>query len=243
MHVGLSLIFALGFAVIHFSSKHLTFVKEIPRSKILSAAGGVAVSYVFLHLLPDLNRYQNKVENTLNSGIGKYIENHIYVISLLGLAIFYGLERMVKKSNKSQTGKSKKSLGVFWVHISSFFVYNATIGYILIREEFKSNWGMFFYFLALGIHFVTVDRGLRREHKQIYDKYGRIILTVAIMFGWLIGVFYEVNDLIISVLVAFLVGGLILNVMKEELPEEKESSFVAFISGLVVYSFILMLIN
>ncbi|WP_257985543.1 hypothetical protein [Bacillus sp. V5-8f] len=68
----------------------------------MSVAGGVAVSYVFFHLLPQLNDYQQRVEGSINGEIGNYFENHIYLIALLGLVIFYGLERMVKKSKKKQ---------------------------------------------------------------------------------------------------------------------------------------------
>lgn len=79
-----------------------------------------------------------------------------------------------------------------------------------------------------GIHFVTNDKGLRATHKEDYDRYGRWVLAVSITIGWIIAAFTEVNILVISVLSAFIAGGVILNVMKEELPEERESSFPAF---------------
>lgn len=240
MYFWFSLIFALGFASIHYCSKYMSLIKDIPRSRILSVAGGIAVSYVFLYLLPELVQHQKRVEQALNEGLGGFLQNHIYIIALLGLTIFYGLERMVK-SSKKKYGEIA-SLKSFWIHISFFFIYNSIIGYLLIREEFKSIWEMFFYFLALGIHFVTIDRSLRKDHKKIYDKYGRISLTVAILFGWGIGSLYKVEDLIISVLVGFLAGGIILNVLKEELPEERESSFLAFALGLISYSILLMFI-
>ncbi|MCA1035216.1 hypothetical protein LCL90_11305 [Bacillus infantis] len=240
----LSMVFAIGFALIHFSSKYMNFIEETPRSRILSIAGGIAVAYVFLHLLPELNGYQESLEDSIGTDAGKYIENHIYLIAMIGLAIFYGLERIVKVSKKKKKDKTENqtSAGVFWIHIGSFFIYNSIIGYLLIREEFESPWGMFFYFIALSIHFITNDRGLRRDHREVYDKYGRKLLTAAIMLGWVIGALMEVHDLIISILVAFLAGGVVLNVLKEELPEERESSFAAFCIGLAGYSVLLMVI-
>ncbi|MDM5317297.1 hypothetical protein QUF49_14905 [Fictibacillus sp. b24] len=243
----LSFIFVIGFALVHLSSKYISFMGKSPRSKFLSFAGGVAVSYVFLHLLPDLNHYQEKVEPSLDRGIGKYIEDHIYMIAMLGLALFYGLERMVKKSKKKHNSSSNAddapaSLGVFWIHTASFFVYNAVIGYLLIREEYETKWGMFFFFTALSIHFVANDWGLRKDHKHTYDKYGRVLLTIAILLGWGIGVLTAVHELILSVLVALLAGGIILNVLKEELPEDQESSFLAFCTGLACYSVLMMLV-
>lgn len=40
---------------------------------------------------------------------------------------------------------------------------------------------------------------------------------------------------------AFLAGGMILNVLKEELPEERESRFTAFLSGAAGYAALLLL--
>lgn len=244
MAVGLSFVFALGFALIHYFSKYMTFLKETPRSRFLSVAGGIAVAYVFLHLLPELNEYQNELTEHLESGAWAYLENHIFLVAMLGLVVFYGLERIVKISQKSKNSgeKQESSAGIFWLHIASFFLYNLIIGYLLIREQYDSLIGMFFYFLALGIHFVTNDRSLRTAHKETYDKYGRVLLTSAILVGWAIGAVAEVSELVISLLVAFIAGGIILNVMKEELPEERESSFGAFSLGLLFYTFLLMLL-
>ncbi|MQR97092.1 hypothetical protein EJV22_17985 [Fictibacillus phosphorivorans] len=243
----LSFIFAIGFAIVHLCSKYLSYIKKSLQSKFLSFAGGVAVSYVFLHLLPDLSHYQQKVGKRLNHGIGHYLEDHIYLIAVLGLALFYGLERLVKNSKKKKGGQSNYeevavSSGVFWVHMASFFLYNAVIGYLLIREEYETKWGMLFFFMALSIHFVANDYGLRKDHKQKYDKYGRVWLTVAILIGWGIGAITVVHELIVSILVALLAGGIILNVLKEELPDDQESSFIAFITGLAGFSVLMMLV-
>lgn len=234
-----SFIYALGFTAIHFATKYMKFIKDVPRSRFLSFAGGIAVSYVFIHLLPELNHHQAILEEALNHKEFSFIERHAYLVSLIGLAIFYGLEKMVKVS-KVKAKSTPTDHGVFWIHISSFFIYNAIIGYLLIKENDNNLWGMFFYFLAFSVHFITNDFSLRKDHKKIYDKYGRWLLSAAIIIGWFIGVITEVNELVISLLVAFLAGGIILNVLKEELPEERESSFGAFTIGLIGYALLLL---
>nr|WP_222433275.1 ZIP family metal transporter [Planomicrobium sp. CPCC 101079] len=240
----LSFVFVIGFILIHLFSKNMTFLKDVPRSRFLSIAGGIAVAYVFLHLLPDLGRYQETLQEELETSSWRFLESHIYVIAMLGLALFYGLEKMAKSSKHKEAEEEgeKSPAGVFWVHIGSFTLYNAIIGYLLIREEYVREWGMVFFFVAMGVHFITNDRGLRATHKEDYDRYGRWLLTIAILVGWLIGVLTEVNELVISVLVAVLAGGVILNVLKEELPEERESSFTAFCLGLFGYSILLLLL-
>ncbi len=243
MEVWLSFVFTVGFIIIHLLSKKMKFLKETPRSRFLSVAGGIAVAYVFLHLLPELSEYQEQLQGKLGESL-HFLEHHIYIIAMLGLAIFYGLEQLAassKKRNEKEGREAKASAGVFWLHIGSFAVYNAIIGYLLLKGEYQTHWGMIFYFVAMGVHFITNDKGLRATHKEDYDRYGRWLLAASILVGWLAGVLFEVNDVLISVLSAFLAGGVVLNVMKEELPEERESSFPAFFAGLIGYSVLLLL--
>lgn len=240
MGIWMSLVFVIGFVIIHLTSKQMKFLKVEPRSKFLSVAGGISVAYVFMHLLPELKEYQEEFDETFQ-GL-QFLESHIYISALLGLVIFYGLEQLAKNSKREgrESGTYKASFNVFWIHIGSFALYNAIIGYLILRGEYQSEWGMLLYFIAMGIHFVTNDKGLRATHKEDYDRYGRWVLAVSITIGWVIAAFTEVNILIISVLSAFIAGGVILNVMKEELPEERESSFPAFFSGMLGYAILLL---
>lgn len=222
----------------------MKFAGRIPRSRFLSFAAGVAVSYVFVHLLPELSEYQSTVMENLGDSNFRYLENHIYIIAMLGLVVFYTLERLVKTTNERKDMKkatNPESI-VFWVHVGSFFIYNAIIGYLLIRKPFTDPFGLLLYFLALGVHFITNDWSMRRDHKEAYDKYGRILLSFSTLTGWTIGYFTEVNVLVLSVLQAFIAGGVILNVMKEELPENQKSSIGSFLFGIIGYTFLLLLL-
>ncbi|MBM6583594.1 hypothetical protein ILT44_25680 [Microvirga sp. BT689] len=48
----------MGFVLIHLFIGKLHFLDVVPRSRWLSLAGGVAVSYIFLHILPELSAHQ-----------------------------------------------------------------------------------------------------------------------------------------------------------------------------------------
>ena len=50
----------------------------------------------------------------------------------------------------------------------------------------------------------------------------------------------ELSDIAVAVLIAFLAGGVVLNVLKEELPEERESRFWAFALGAALYAGLLL---
>lgn len=235
---------AAGFVAIHLFSRYLPFLGNVPRSKLLSAAGGISVAYVFIHLLPELNKHIEILDRNIQTEALKFFENHTYIVAMLGLAFFYGMERMAKRSKKKQQKENnlnRASTGVFWIHITSFFLYNGLIGYLLLHGEQGSIKGLLLYFFALGVHFITSDHSLREIHKEVYDRIGRWLLAGAIIAGWAIGIMVEVNENIIAVLFALLAGGIILNVMKEELPEERESNFWAFAAGMGAYTILLML--
>ncbi|ANU08951.1 hypothetical protein BBH88_00675 [Planococcus antarcticus DSM 14505] len=242
--IWLSFIFAVGFVGIHLFSKRLKLLKVLPRSRFLSIAGGISVAYVFMHLLPELGVFQKELQGKLENGGLQFLENHIYLIAMAGLVIFYALEHSVKTSKRKnkQSGNPQATSGIFWVHIISFALYNGVISYLLVREEYEDVWGMLLFFIAMGVHFMTNDKGLRATHQEEYDRYGRWLLAFSILIGWGIGAFADVHEWIISVLTAFLAGGVILNVLKEELPEERESSLLAFCLGLTSYSILLLLL-
>lgn len=238
----LSAIFAISLALIHLYSGKLRFLNTIPRSRWLSMASGVSVAYVFVHILPDLSEQQEAISQI---GALGFLEYHVYLLALLGLTVFYGLEQMVKESQRKQTqnkldASNTTEAGVFWLHIASFAIYNTLIGYLLLHRETPGLLSLFFFFVAMGLHFVVNDYGLREDHKRTYHQIGRWILAAAIIVGWVIGTATKISNAAIAVLFSFLAGSVIFNVLKEELPEERKSRFWAFAVGVAVYSALLL---
>jgi zinc transporter ZupT len=233
---------AITLAIVHLFSGKLRFLRATPRSRWLSFGSGVSVAYVFVHILPELSQAQVTIQSTLNMGLA-FLEHHVYLVALLGLAVFYGLERFANKSRQhsQKTGKGDiTSSGVFWIHIASFAVYNALIGYLLVHREESGIKSLLFFSFAIALHFVVNDNGLRENHKQIYDRIGRWLLAYAIIVGWVIGISTVIHQAAVAVLFAFLAGGIVLNVLKEELPEERESRFWSFALGAIGYAILLL---
>ncbi len=231
---------AFVLVIIHLFSGKLRFLEGVPRSRWLSIAGGASVAYVFLHLLPELSKGQETLAGAFEIS---FLEQHVYLVALVGLATFYGLQRAAEDSReqrRAQEGKDQTSAGVFWLHMTSFSVYNILIGYLLIHREQTGIVSLIVFAVAMGFHFLVTDYGLREQHKQPYTHLGRWILSVAILIGWLIGVLTEIGDVALAILVAFLAGGVILNILKEELPAERESRFWAFALGAAAYGILLL---
>lgn len=236
----LTFFLTIGFVSIHIFAKNLHILNVMTRHHFLSLSSGIAVSYVFVHLLPELNHYQKVLMTSIENDFLSVIESHIYIVSLFGLILFYGLEVVVKKEKADNESKNS-SLRIFQLHIGSFFIYNAIIGYLLVRGDYDGMNEVVMFFLAMSVHFIGNDWSLRTSHEDVYNRYGRWLIAFAILLGWGVGVLFEVKEVFVSLLVAFLAGGIILNVMKEELPEDKNSSIPAFLIGVTGYTVLLLL--
>ncbi|MEM9161625.1 MAG: hypothetical protein AAGC54_00975 [Cyanobacteria bacterium P01_F01_bin.4] len=238
----LGFLLAVCLALVHVFASRSQWLIRIPHRWWISFAGGVSIAYIFLDVFPELSKAQAEVEH--NGGLlVNYLENHVYLLALGGLAIFYGLEKLALRSrrhNQKMTGDNTTQAGIFWIHITSFAVYNAILGYLLRESENHGLTACLLLFVALALHFIVNDVGLRAHHKQIYDRLGRWLLAAAILVGWSLGQATHFNAAAVAAIWALIAGGVILNVMKEELPEKQESNFGLFVIGAVVYSAILL---
>ncbi|MBZ8182834.1 hypothetical protein [Oscillatoria salina] len=231
-----------GLALVHLFAGKLRFLEVIPRSRWLSVAGGASVAYIFVHVLPELSEGQKTFEEVPLLALD-FLEHHVYLVSLLGLVIFYGLEKLAHSSRKQNqaTGEGDTTdPGIFWVHIGSFTLYNGLIGYLLVHREEQGSWSLLIFSLAMALHFLVNDYGLREHHKSQYKHIGRWLLAGGVVLGWTIGSVTKISEAAIAVLFAFVAGGVVLNAIKEELPEERQSNFWAFFLGAIVYTILLL---
>ena len=84
---------AFCLSLIYVFAGRLTFLNVVPRSGWLSAAGGIAVAYVFLLILPELAAHQQTFAQGLRIGT-EAAESLVFAPALAGLGVFYGLERL-----------------------------------------------------------------------------------------------------------------------------------------------------
>ena len=242
----LSLIVAVALALVQLFAGKLRFLSATPRSIWLSASSGVSVAYVFVRILPELSEAQEVIRAVVGGWLA-FWEHHVYVVALLGLAVFYGLDRAAiasRQSNREESRGDVTAAGVFWLHIIVYGLYNTLIGYLLLNRDETDAIGMLQFALAMALHFAVNDYGLREHHKYIYNGIGRWVLATAVIVGWTLGSSgMGIDRAAIAVMFAFLAGGIILNVLKEELPAERESRFWAFAFGAGAYTILLLTLS
>ncbi|MEM9152541.1 MAG: hypothetical protein AAGB19_19080 [Cyanobacteria bacterium P01_F01_bin.3] len=239
----LGLLLAISLATIHISVGGSQWLAKIPQNLWTSFAGGISIAYIFLDIFPELNKAQQAVEQS-GSQLVSYFENHVYLLSLIGLAIFYGLEKAVVRSrahNKAMTGESATEPGIFWMHIVFVALYNGILGYLFRESAVHGLRSCIILFFALGLHFLVNDIGLRQHNRKAYKHIGRWILAGAILLGWGIGQASHFNEAAVSAIWALMAGGIVYNVLKEEMPDNPDSHFGVFSLGAVVYAILLTL--
>lgn len=239
---GPGLILAVGLALIHSFAAKLNIDKFIPEHRWLSFAGGVSIGYVFLEIFPELSHAQAELEHS-TFPLMAYLENHVYIIALLGLLLFYGLDILAlnsRKWNRKMNDSDSTDTTVFWIHISAFAVLNIIFGYLLQDLSEHTLLRCILFFIAVALHFFVIDRGLREHHKISYDKQGRWLLTAAIMVGAIAGQSIHFSEVALSLVWSFLAGSIILNILKRELPDEQQSCFISFLGGTALYTALIL---
>lgn len=235
----LPILAGLALAAVHLLAHHLRALDGTPRSRWLSAAGGASVAYVFLHLLPEIAHAREDL-----SELGLLEEELAWMLALTGLVAFYALEALVRRKRRdagtAMHHEGAAATGAFWLHLGSFAAYNVITGYLLTHGEDRHAGTLGLYALALGLHFLVVDYGLREDQLATWRRLGRWVVTGALFSGLVLGLVTAPPDALVFGLVAFLGGGIVLNVLKEELPEERGSRIAPFVTGAGAYAALLL---
>lgn len=234
------LIVALGFSFIHLSSRYFK-LHFFSVNQFTSLVGGISLAYVFFHLIPAVQAYEHEVMETFH--ISSQNASHlIFGSMLLGIVVFYFLELALKSSRLKLAKRDFSTSGIFWAHIGSYSLYNFIVGILLAQHRFETTLTALLYLVAIGVHFVTNDWVLRHHFQKQFDRYGLNLLAAAVTLGWLIGLLVHVPHVYVGLLEAFVAGGLVLNALKDELPACRGNGLTSFMSGLIIYSTLLIFI-
>ncbi len=184
-----------------------------------SFGGGMAVAYVFLHLLPELEKGH------------KVFGHSVHIIALAGFVAFAAAEFWIQRHDRDvTTGKLKLRIGLF-------FVYNWLIIYML-PEAVETSLGYTLLLAAtLGLHLLSTDCSLRSELAQEFATWGRWVLAAGLVAGWVTDIFYEpVNPYVADSMTALLAGFIFSQVFRDEAPDPSHARFGWFVAGVILYA-------
>ncbi len=231
------IILGITFISIHLLANYMIPTEKIRRQMWLSFSGGMAVSYVFVYILPTLHQLQQSI---FEYAYRLTMESELYIIGLLGLLIFYSIEKaMGTLANRKQP---RGELPIYWMHLVFFAIYNMLIAYTVVSANVSGVQALF-YGTAIGLHFITIAHDLWRDSPKRYNKIGRYVVVLGIIMGWIIGVFVILPYLAQAIIFAFISGAMILNVLKNELPHEQDAHFPSFAIGVAFYTTVTVILK
>ncbi|MGA7237379.1 MAG: hypothetical protein WBY44_16960 [Bryobacteraceae bacterium] len=223
-------------SAIVLSSYCRKFTLQIERRwRALSA--GVAVAYVFISLMPELEEHRPAVAKS-TVGVLLDTETRIYLWALAGFVFFAGLSRL----HSVPVGGAQRRGWLYSSTMLGYALYVLLIGYLLVRREDASAPSLALYVFAIGLHLFMVDGELAEQFQHRYESGGRWLLVGCVVLGWALGIGNLFADSITARLFAFLAGGVLVTAAHAEVRAEGGPRFWWFVGGSAAYATILMLI-
>lgn len=192
--------------------------------QVSSFGGGVAISYVFLVLFPELEHSR------------EWIGASVYVITVLSLLVFYALELLLSRLNSGGEAPhhGQHNTARFWFHIAIIWVYTWLVMFT-VPEDAADN---LIYVMAasatIGVHLLYKDYVLRGHYDGRFERAGRFVLALAPIAGWLSHQVVQPTDGTLEIMIAILAGVLIQSVFQEELPPVERMSYGWLLAGVVI---------
>jgi hypothetical protein len=229
MQEAVSIVSLIILVLIHLYANRAQVLGWAWHGRFLSFASGVSFAYVFVDLLPMLAVYQPVLQSTFK-GVIPLLDKHAYIIALFGVLFYYGLRRQPFLNPKKQ----------FYVTMSGYQLFNFLVGASLADINDPEIQPIALFTIAMGLHYFVNDHTLRQDHKELYEKSGRWWLAAALIVGYIVGDFLHIPGALEALIIAFVAGGVLLNVMSYELPKNKSGDYFYFVLGALLYTILLV---
>lgn len=240
-----SLFAALVLAIAYVAGRRLDAVGDasgIWSRRWVSAAAGVSVAYVFVDLLPELAEQNKAIVAAAGGESALFSEQRVYLLALISFVLLYGIQYLVLAAHtRVGTKPERTDDALYAVHLGGYALYSALIGYLLIERSVRPL-VLALYTVAMALHFLIVDRALAEEHGAKYAKWGRLILSVSVLAGWVIGELAPLSEVNFARLFALLAGGVVITSLWSELPDQRRGEFVPFCLGALFFALVLLFV-
>jgi hypothetical protein len=213
----------------------------------VSFSAGVSIAYVIMHLLPEFALYQAQLPQfDVPELVSAFLDFRVYLMSLLGLLVYAGLERLIHYSQANKQEEARAILlhqKLVRFHVAGYFMYNVLIGYMLVYTAESGLLTTMLFMVAMTLHFFVIAHGLHVTYGQHYRRHLQWLLAMGIAIGWLAGVTLDVPKNIKIILFSFLAGAIIVNTIREEMPSGSENRFWPFTVGALGYTVLLLTVH
>ena len=217
------LILALILSIVDFFTEGL-FSKSSPnKMKFISISAGVSVSYIFLILLPEI--YFASVE----------ISRLLFLAVLFGFGAFHIVEKYIRQNFTGPALRKEHRL----IHSSTSFVYFFVVGFLLVKlAEGNSSLSSVLLFVPIMLH-IIIDSLPRRHTKK---HHLRALSASSPFLGAILASFVDIGNTGNVILLGIVGGALLYTVVRESLPRDREGRPMYFITGLLLFTVLILLL-
>ena len=214
----------------HWLASLISYQPEKVQIRWASIGGGASLGYIFVHLLPELASGGGAISQAVE--MSPYVPNALtesllFLIVLLGVLIPYALG-VISTQNPSST----QWAGI--VRLALFALVNYLYAYSLPSLLTTGIIYGLLYTVAISAHILLADRVLDKNHKKVFRKRFRWIGSAALILGAIhAAILHPISDLTLAVATAFVGGGLLISVFREELPSPNQSRLAWLSLGLI----------
>jgi len=237
----LSLVSVLLLVFVHLWVGRMHFLQQ---DHWQSVGAGIAMSYVFLDVLPHLASKQAALKATVGSGVGEFLEHHAYLLALAGFVIYYGLALLARSysaRNDALAAQGKPHLALYLLGLA-LSTYCFLIGYLIGEQPDHRYEPVIIFALAMSMHLAEVGHTARDHDPRFYDRVLRYALAGATFAGWLSGAVTRVSDIFFALVFSFVVGAILILAFVYELPHViGVRRYRMFVAGVVGFSALLLL--
>lgn len=197
---------------------HHQLKKKTSLKNLRSFAAGVAVSYVFLILIPEANE------------MGEQYHIRTMLLMLMGFVFFHSL---IKYAFKKKDHNVRIHL-VDEIHLVVVATYNFVITFSLIELSKNNIVEGMFLLLLIALHAILSEMTHRELHHEENQYFKQLTIYTAIAFGAIMPVFGLVTQVLRAVIFAFTAGAMIYITIREELPNGPTGRPRYFLIGVIV---------
>ena len=223
-----------------------------------SIAGGVAASYVFIQLIPELVNNTREVERELNGQV--LVTRLVFLCCFLGFFTFYVMESVIMSFRQKDIvdqedqenqyvsmnqvivlPRSKKTY-LYLLHLITFGISNIVVGSLLpSRLRVFGMFSLWLYWVATETFYIVIDFSSKNHFPRRYNTYGKWVLFLFTIIGWLIGYFIIIPRYVQPLISSTLAGITIMTIIKEQLPSPKGNpNITMFICSSLSFGVILL---
>lgn len=234
----IAVILAVSLAVAHLTASKVAGLPQRTQDLLASVGGGVAIAYVFVHLMPELSTGGKELsdQHIVPFAPTPVAEATLFLVALVGLVLYFALD---VRSDEGRLSSAR----AYRIHLVSFAVISGLYAYTM-PSLVSTGWDYAVLLTSvIFAHTLLADRALARAHPHRFNYETRWVGIVAIVLGLAAAYFLPpASDVALAFATAFLGGSLLMTTFREELPAASRARLPWFLMGTGVMTGLLLLV-